>query len=376
VASRIAGGGSRTLYAEDARRDAERRYGPGAYYEAGNGGGRSSGHWYDGVVSAFHGAMNWIGDLTGFDNGSFSLGNVGLSGSNAAAANEAWDGVITVTAPARQAVDDFFAGWNATPVLPYREASVSASPAYIPVVSEWQYRQGYAGYTASLADGMSGQRSIFNSPFENFGLDARAAMYNIESAFQRPAALLAPIDASFGRGMEAISPHYMTRYRASEGLATAASVMVGNPEALAATMGPRAITAAPIRAGLVRTNGELVQSIATRAEAWGVREGLGNGPVAGTLKHGYAERLLNRYQGIYGDRGLTAEVRYINGVPWQPGDGLAGSIRLDVVEGPLTNPIAIYDYKFGGAVLTPGRVGEIQVGAGLQPNVPILAVRP
>lgn len=121
---------------------------------------------------------------------------------------------------------------------------------------------------------------------------------------------------------------------------------------------------------------ELVQSIATRADNWGIRQGLGNGPVAGTLKHGYAERLLNRYQGIYGDRGLTTEARYLNGVPWRSGQPLAGSINLDVVEGPLTNPVAVYDYKFGGAVLTAPRIAEIQVGAGLQPSVPIYAVRP
>jgi hypothetical protein len=120
-----------------------------------------------------------------------------------------------------------------------------------------------------------------------------------------------------------------------------------------------------------------VQDIATRAEDWGTRQGLGNGSVAGTLKHGYADRLLTRYQQIFGDRGLSTEVRYINGAPWQQGiDPLKGSIRLDVVEGPLNNPTRVWDYKFGGAQLTPARVNQIRTGAGLGPNVPVDAVRP
>jgi hypothetical protein len=119
-----------------------------------------------------------------------------------------------------------------------------------------------------------------------------------------------------------------------------------------------------------------VQEIAERADAWGVRQGLGNGPVAGTLKHGYAENLLNRYQSMFGSRGLSTEVRYLNGVEWQPGMPLRGSIRLDVVEGPLNNPTWVWDYKFGGAQLTPARINQIRTGAGLGPIVPVDAVRP
>ena len=49
-----------------------------------------------------------------------------------------------------------------------------------------------------------------------------------------------------------------------------------------------------------RSNAQLVQNICNSAEAWGTRQGLGNGPVAGTLKHGYADRLLTRYQEMFG----------------------------------------------------------------------------
>ena len=62
---------------------------------------------------------------------------------------------------------------------------------------------------------------------------------------------------------------------------------------------------APVR-GATRTNGQLVQDIGTRADAWATRKGLTGTPQQlGTAKHGYAQRLLNRYQGMYGDRGLV-----------------------------------------------------------------------
>jgi hypothetical protein len=127
------------------------------------------------------------------------------------------------------------------------------------------------------------------------------------------------------------------------------------------------------RNATARTNAELVQEIAKRAEAWGDREGLGLGSKAGTLKHGYADRLLTRYQSMYGDRGLSTEVPYLNG---QANVAGKGSIRLDVVEGPLDNPKAIFDYKFGGAKLTPERILQIRQVGQFGPEVPITAVHP
>ncbi|MEO7172780.1 hypothetical protein, partial [Flavobacterium sp.] len=128
--------------------------------------------------------------------------------------------------------------------------------------------------------------------------------------------------------------------------------------------------------GAYATNGDLVQSIATRADNWGIRNGMGNGPLVGTAKHGYAEALLNRHQRMFGDRGLTAEARYIGGAPWQPGMTTTGSIRLDVVEGPLANPTHVWDYKFGQATLSPSRTTQIQNGIPNGANVPILMVKP
>ncbi|MGI6123712.1 MAG: hypothetical protein ACOYIG_05885 [Acetivibrionales bacterium] len=84
---------------------------------------------------------------------------------------------------------------------------------------------------------------------------------------------------------------------------------------------------------------------------------------------------MTRYQEMYGYRGLEPEVRYLNGRLWRPGNGLTGTIRLDVVENPLS-PTAVWDYKFGDALLTPARVNQIRTGAGLGPNIPITEVKP
>ncbi len=128
----------------------------------------------------------------------------------------------------------------------------------------------------------------------------------------------------------------------------------------------------------IRTNAELVDEIAVRAEAWGTRQGLsGTAREIGTAKHVYAKDLLNRYQQMFGDRGLSTEVRYVNQALWEPGRGMPtrGSVILDVVEGDLRNPVAVYDYKFGAAGLSPERVVQIRRVTGFQ-TVPIGEVRP
>jgi hypothetical protein len=128
----------------------------------------------------------------------------------------------------------------------------------------------------------------------------------------------------------------------------------------------------------VRTNAQLVQDVATRADAWAARKGITGTPQdIGKAKHAYAEDLLTRYQDIYGMRGLTTEVRYVNQQVWRPQSGMPtrDSVILDVVDGPLGNPTAIYDYKFGAAGLTPARIGQIRTVTGFQ-NTPVIQVRP
>ena len=84
-------------------------------------------------------------------------------------------------------------------------------------------------------------------------------------------------------------------------------------------------------------NEALVQKAANLAE----RRIGGFGSKAGTLKHGYAEDLLQRYQRRFGDRGLELEGSWKNGLPVEY--GTKGSVRLDVFD---TTSGTIYDYKF------------------------------
>ena len=121
---------------------------------------------------------------------------------------------------------------------------------------------------------------------------------------------------------------------------------------------------------VTRTNAELLQEIANRA----ARQNFEGSPVVqGTLRHSYADRLLTRYQRMFGDRELSTEVRYLDGYPNQSG---LGSIRLDVVEGPLNKPTFIFDYKFGRSGLTQRRISKIRSVGNFDKNVPIIEVKP
>jgi len=55
---------------------------------------------------------------------------------------------------------------------------------------------------------------------------------------------------------------------------------------------------------------------------------------------------------------------------------LKGSIKLDVVEGEVKGPTAVFDYKFFDAELTPPRVDQIRSGTNLGADVPIIEVKP
>ena len=80
------------------------------------------------------------------------------------------------------------------------------------------------------------------------------------------------------------------------------------------------------------TNEQIVMKAADKAN----RAIPGTGPVVGTKKHIYAEKLIDRYQSIHGDRGLRTNEFFNNG----PGNrGF-----LDVHD---TQNYIIYDFKFG-----------------------------
>ncbi len=115
-----------------------------------------------------------------------------------------------------------------------------------------------------------------------------------------------------------------------------------------------------------------LQILATQAEAK-----VGQyGPVAGTLKHSEFQRLVNALN----RSDLTTEVNYLNGVVIRSNS--AGSVRLDVVEGPLDAPIAVYDLKTGSASLDAARIRQIRShlpNGGMSKNgnpIPIIEIRP
>jgi RHS repeat-associated protein len=101
-----------------------------------------------------------------------------------------------------------------------------------------------------------------------------------------------------------------------------------------------------------------------------------NATVAGTLKHTTFARLVRALQRT----DLTTEVNYLNGNVLV--NNARGSVRLDVVEGPLTSPTAVYDLKTGVAGLTPQRITQIRThlpNNGIMPNgqpIPVIELRP
>jgi hypothetical protein len=77
----------------------------------------------------------------------------------------------------------------------------------------------------------------------------------------------------------------------------------------------------------------------------------------------------------FGNPNLSTEISYLNlqaDVLW----GTPGSVRLDVVEGPLTQPTAVYDLKTGSAQLTAARIQQIQSHIPGGASVPVIMVRP
>jgi RHS repeat-associated protein len=116
---------------------------------------------------------------------------------------------------------------------------------------------------------------------------------------------------------------------------------------------------------------QFLHEIARRAEVKGIAQGWGpsgSGAVQGTKKHSYAEKLLDRYQTITGERThLLTEDSWLLGVPVPR--GTPGSSRPDVFD-PLTG--TIYDYKF---VRQPGQgIPATQQAKNLR-NVPGVATQ-
>jgi hypothetical protein len=99
--------------------------------------------------------------------------------------------------------------------------------------------------------------------------------------------------------------------------------------------------------------------------------GPGRGAAYGTRAHSAFEAEVN----ALGRGDLATEVSYLNGHVVHR--GTAGSVRLDVVEGSVTSPSAIYDLKTGSAALTARRIAQIRSHLpGGYRNIPVHEVRP
>ena len=110
-------------------------------------------------------------------------------------------------------------------------------------------------------------------------------------------------------------------------------------------------------------------ALTTAAQKANTSTGAGRGPVHGTKVHTAFEAEVNALR----NANLTTEVSYLNGVRVRR--GTPGAVRLDVVEGPVTAPTAIYDLKTGSAKLTPARIAEIQKHVPGGTNVPVIEIR-
>ncbi len=97
--------------------------------------------------------------------------------------------------------------------------------------------------------------------------------------------------------------------------------------------------------------------------------GPGSGGAYGTRVHSAFAGEVNAL-----NQGLSTEISYLNGV--RVNYGTPGSVRLDVVNGPLNAPVSIFDLKTGSATLTPARIQQIQSHIPGGANVPVFQVRP
>jgi RHS repeat-associated protein len=124
------------------------------------------------------------------------------------------------------------------------------------------------------------------------------------------------------------------------------------------------------RCFIARGGSSLADDLAAAATRARNTVGPGSGGAYGTRVHSAFEAEV---KGL-GNPNLTTEQSYLNGVPVSR--GTPGSVRLDVVNGPVTAPISIFDLKTGTATLTPARIKQIQSHVPGGSGVPVFELRP
>lgn len=132
--------------------------------------------------------------------------------------------------------------------------------------------------------------------------------------------------------------------------------------------GARGVAAVEARGAVAATS--LTDDLTAAAQRAAQSVGPGRGPVYGTRVHSAFEREVN----ALGKNDVHTEISYLNGqvVPY----GTKGSVRLDVVNGPVNAPTAVFDLKTGSAALTPARIQQIQSHLPGGSAVPVTEIRP
>ncbi len=140
-------------------------------------------------------------------------------------------------------------------------------------------------------------------------------------------------------------------------------------------------TLSPVVSSALRPLGEAVRRVAARclqstqnqlggaAQRALQKVGAGKGHVYGTKAHTQFAKEVNKL----GRTDLATEISYKNHVRVR--HGKRGSIRVDVVEGPIDNPTRVFDFKTGTAKLTANRIAQIQKHLPGGNKVPVCEIR-
>ena len=121
---------------------------------------------------------------------------------------------------------------------------------------------------------------------------------------------------------------------------------------------------------LSAAEGTTAEQLAAAASRAAQSVGEGSGPVYGTNVHTAFQAEVD----ALGNPSLFTEQSYLNGEPVDY--GTPGSIRVDVGEGTVDQPTAVYDLKTGSATLSPGRIFQIQSNLPGGSNIPVIVVKP
>jgi RHS repeat-associated protein len=273
--------------------------------------------------------------------------------------------------------------------------------AYDPVAGRWLSRDP-AGEGANVAGNLYGYvdgNPVSLTDPDGLGVCAplEAELPTLEAEGAELAALDSPAGLAIGLGIAldelidggaAVEAVEQTVQAAVEGVAIGATAAVadGAAGAGAAAVADTAAGGAGAGAGAsvdlaaaadggagtgAAESASTIDTLSAAANRAAATVGPGSGPVYGTAVHSAFQVEVD----ALGNANLATEQSYLNGeiVDY----GTPGSVRLDVVEGPLDNPSTVYDLKTGSATLTPSRILQIQ--SHLPPlagTVPVYEVRP